>query len=410
MLSEFCSVSEAEQDDFVGLRIVDGLPHVTFPRGYALPENEKQLRRDVFKLMSAIQKFGGNRDGEKPVLFAGEESSAFPFLSYQFIIKDFLAHGYYTEKEVHYITGQRGKINWKRTIQQQQPQIDNNNIVYLDFTLKTNRINENNLITRIHEYCVYESFSMIGWLFLSSDSLPRRPSLPFNKKLFLAVLRKELYGTFNDNKKKLFQSMINVINQSEENQGLLPRITFGVNRFEYIWEDMVDYVFGENNIEDYFPHAHWHIVSGNGYRVESSELKPDTIAVIQDRVFILDAKYYKFGVTGNPMHLPATDSIQKQITYGEYVVNNNMAEPSKVFNAFLMPFNSGESNMPYKFVSVGTADWKQYSEQTLNYNYVLGILVDTRFLLTQCTKHDFIEINRLCSLIEESLADYRHQV
>lgn len=202
--------------------------------------------------------------------------------------------------------------------------------------------------------------------------------------------------------------MINIIIHSEENQGQMPRITYGVNRFEYIWQDMINYVFGEDNIEEYFPHAHWHILSGNGYHIESSELRPDTIAKVQDKVFILDAKYYKYGITWNPLHLPATDSIQKQITYGEYVDANEMADTDKIYNAFLMPFNcSGE--MPYKFVSIGTADWKLYSAQTPNYNYVLGVLVDTRFLLTLYTKHNVVEINRLCSLIEESLSEYRQQ-
>lgn len=35
MLSDFCSVSENEYDDFVGLRITDGLPSVVFPRGFS---------------------------------------------------------------------------------------------------------------------------------------------------------------------------------------------------------------------------------------------------------------------------------------------------------------------------------------------------------------------------------------
>lgn len=407
MLSDFCSVSENEYDDFVGLRIADGLPSVVFPRGFSLSNDDKQLRRDVLRLLSAIQKFGGNREGEKPEFTSGERQDSFPFISYQYIIQDFMAHGYYTEKEVRYVKALKGKINWKRTIQQQQPQLDGENVVYLDFTVKTNKINDNNLITKIHEYCVYESFRMIGWLFVSTEALPKKPSIPFNRRQFLTTLQAELSTTFNDSKKRLLQNMINVVQCAEEFTSATPKVTFGVNRFEYIWEDMINYVFGEDDRERYFPHAHWHIIRHNGYDVQSSELRPDTIAKVDEKVFILDAKYYKFGVTGNPMHLPATDSVQKQITYGEFVDANHFGEQNSIFNAFIMPFNKGAAQQPYKFVSVATADWKAYNAETPNYYYVLGILLDTRYLMTSYTKHNTSEIMKLCSLIESSLQTYR---
>jgi len=407
MLKEFCTVSENEVDDFVGLRFVDGNPQVVFPRGFRLPDDEKLLRRDVFRLLAAIQKFSGRHEGERPKNDMGEQALSFPVLSYQYIIKDYLAHGYYTEKETNYIVAPRGKINWKRTIQKEDPQLDNGNIIYLDFIVSRNRINSNNLLTKIHEYCVYESFYKIGWLFISSDALPKKPSIKLNRKLFLSVLRKELSRTFNDNKKRLFQCMINIISQEEESLDELPQVTFGVERFEYVWEGMINYVFGEDNREMYFPHAHWHIVSNHGFSVQSSELRPDTIAKVEDKIFILDAKYYKYGITRNPLHLPATDSIQKQITYGEFVKSNGLADADNIYSAFLMPYNMGEGEQPYKFVSVGTADWKPYNEYTENYNYVIGILVDTRTLLETYAKHNYTEIVSLCSLIEESLQFYR---
>ena len=101
-------------------------------------------------------------------------------LSYQYIIQDFLAHGYYIEKEVQYAEATKGKISWKRTIQQQRPQIDGNNAVYLSFIVRQNKINDNNLITRIHEYCVYESFRNLGWLY--TPAMPKKPTITFNKK------------------------------------------------------------------------------------------------------------------------------------------------------------------------------------------------------------------------------------
>ena len=57
-----------------------------------------------------------------------------------------------------------------------------------------------------------------------------------------------------------------------------------------------------------------------------------------------DAKYYRYGDSKDPTELPRSTSINKQITYGEYVATdpkfkdeNGHAPP--VYNVFLMPFN-----------------------------------------------------------------------
>jgi hypothetical protein len=170
---------------------------------------------------------------------------------------------------------------------------------------------------------------------------------------------------------------------------------------------MIDHVFGEDNKEKYFPHATWHIISGNS--VVSSALEPDTIMLHEDKVYILDAKYYKYGITRNPMHLPASSSIEKQIVYGEYVETNLGIPRDKIYNAFVMPFDSGSEDDPYRFVSVGTADWKTYGINSANYEYVLGILMDTRYLLEQHSKHNTSEIEVLSDLIVSSLTTYRNK-
>lgn len=406
MLHEICSVSEREDDDFVGLRFSEGVPSVVFPRGFLISDNEKQLRRDTLRLLATIGKFSGRREGDKTKNSIGEMSLSFPILSYQFIIYDFLAHGYYSENEIRYVESSKGKINWKRTIQKEQAQLDDGNIVYLNFVVKNNHIKNDNLISKIHEFCVYDSFSKLGWLYLDSEYIPHRPFIRFNRRLFLSVLYQEMGKTFNEQKRKLFQSMINIVSWNTEHGASQVDETFGVNRFEYIWEGMIDYVFGEENREIYYPRARWKVIHGRGFQTESSELRPDTVVKVGEKIYILDAKYYKYGVTFNPINLPQTDSIQKQITYGEYVAHKGFALPNNIFNAFIMPYQSTDE-YPYRFVSVATADWKHYSESTPNYEYVLGILLDTTYLLRTYAKHNFQEIDALTTLIEESLDRYR---
>jgi len=396
--------SKDSPDYFVGIRYREGRPEVVFPHGYNISADQKECRRDVFRLLAVLKRFTERTEGDK-VFGSSGTLSTFPLASYQYIIQDFLEHGYYIENEVRYIPGQKGKINWKKTIQQEQAQLDGSNIIYLNFRVKTNKINDDNLLTHIHRYCVYHSFYRFGWLYLSSAYLPPEPPFKADYKLFLNALKKALNSTFNDSKRKLFQSMINILKQHEEETDVKD-FSLGVYRFDSVWENMIDFVFGEDNKDVYFPHAKWHIIK-NGALETSSALEPDTIMKYNNKIYVLDAKYYQYGVTGQPSDLPNTSSIQKQITYGKHIVENFQLEAKDdVFNAFIMPFNSlgGEK---VKFVSVGTADWETYTSSTPNYAYVLGVLLDTKWIVTEYSKHNESEIEQLSEFIEQSLKKYR---
>ena len=403
MLKQYCRLSDSQVDNFVGLKFLNGEPIVIFPRGYRLSDDEKQLRKDIVRLLSTLNRFSGRYEGENSINSIGEKNLSMPIQSYQYIIHDFLAHGYYTENEVDYHINKKGKIYWKRTIQKITPQISNNNIVYLNFVTSKNKVKNNTIISKIHEYCVWDSINKFGWLFFNSEIKSKKPSIKLNKKVFLSVLKHELGNTFNENKKMLFQSMINIISQVNENITDKFNDSFGVNHFEYIWEKMIDHVFGEENKDIYFPHAHWHILKGKSYKTESSALEPDTIIKLDDKYYIVDAKYYKYGITRNPIHLPASSSIEKQIVYGEYIQEKFNVEDNKIFNAFVLPYNSGNSDEHYEFVSVGTGDW---NSQTRNFDFVLAILLDTRYIINTYSKHNVSEIEQLTNLIEESLKNY----
>ena len=198
--------------------------------------------------------------------------------------------------------------------------------------------------------------------------------------------------------------MIEIVNCVEE-QADLKDFQFGVTRFEYVWENLIDYVFGESNKDIYFPHAKWHIIAGD--RTESSALEPDTVMKHDGKFYILDAKYYKFGITGLSAHLPATSSIQKQITYGDYIAARHFAESGDIYNAFVMPYAAREGDEPLKFVSMGTADWIEYSPETENYKFVLGILLDTKHIMQSYTRHSGREILNMSQLILDSIQSYR---
>ena len=81
----------------------------------------------------------------------------------------------------------------------------------------------------------------------------------------------------------------------------------------------------------------------------------------------------------------------------------------KIYNAFIMPYKSNNEEK-IKFVSIGTAGWEHYNINTPNYAYILGLLVDTRWLITNYSRHSDLEIEKLASLIERSLYSTRNMI
>ncbi len=123
-------------------------------------------------------------------------------------------------------------------------------------------------------------------------------------------------------------------------------------------------------------------------------------------VYVLDAKYYKYGVTGKTWDLPESTSINKQITYGEYIANEDKfkkkhGENMKVYNAFLMPFDSLKSKYPNNanMLKVGQAvsNWKDNTEE---YHKIQGVLLDVKTLMSINVRQEMKEIEKLAKLIE----------
>lgn len=399
--------SNYERDTFVGLKCEDGDISIHFPIGYHVSEENKELRKDIMLLFSTLAANTEKRDSE--LLGPGRrfDEVEFPLQSYLFLIRDFVARGYYREQEVSYTASGTGKINWNRTIKSQKPYVQDTDVFYLDFVTKRNSIKENELITLIHEYCVYESFEKIGWLF--TGVMPKKPRIAKREKIFRAVLKEKISHTFNDRNRVLFRHMLAVID-FEGDRDSDKNYRYGTYRFEYVWEKMIDKVFGIKNKEEYYPGTIWDV---NGARHDNTPLRPDTIMVLENNVYILDAKYYKYGVTSKLSDLPDSESIGKQIIYGEYVTyeekfKEKHGNDMKVYNAFLMPFDSVKNKDAgnREMIKIGEAlsGWKDHlknhsKDHLKEYQRIQGILVDTRTLMRINTSRDMKEIQKLAELI-----------
>ena len=137
------------------------------------------------------------------------------------------------------------------------------------------------------------------------------------------------------------------------------------------------------------------VLKKNGYAPkDASSLRPDTIRLepissdfnADEKVaYVLDAKFYRFGTTGNESDLPTTTSIQKQITYGDNIICNLQKKENItcVYNAFIMPYNKHNNPFGYatdlEYIGYSEANWRN---DALSHTRICAFLIDTKHLIS----------------------------
>lgn len=394
-LNKICSVSTGfEGDSFVGVKMSGDVPKVCFPLGFSLSDSEKELRKDIVLLIKVLKTF--HRKDEESRVSSYQENMMldFPLFAYQRMMLHFMNYGSVSELENVYVGSKTGKISWGRTIKQKQPVYQENGPVYLDYIVKKSVSSQDAILAEIYNYCVYCAFKTIGWLY--TDKQIRKPKIKFNHKMFVAVVKEKLEVSYTDARKELLSDMLAIIND-QGNEGFKQKdYVYGTYEFEYIWEKIIDRAYGISDKKKYFPKTYWHLSS----KRDNHALEPDTIMLHGRDVYVLDAKYYRYGVTGIPSHLPDTSSIQKQITYGEYIDNHSEEFcVERIFNAFLMPADlcSGgfQCDATVSYVGYADSDWKKNDK---TYEKVAAILVDTKSLMKNYSKNSSL-VDELAKII-----------
>jgi len=384
-----CHINTNEDGDrFVGIRIDTDHAMVYFPIGYQLPETDAGIRMDIRHLIQVLSEFTTREERLVAVRkSAVSETVDFPLHAYQEVLEYYFSIGgnYYVETDPVYKTGVSGKQDWSRTIRNQVPFVQQkdgvSSLIYTTFTIRTVTPNAAKQITQINRFCVYEAFRKLGWLYV--PYMPEQPGPHPDLTTSIAVLNSKLCNTNDDKKRNLFQAMKDMLQFMDEKTSE-KRFFFGTDQFEHVWEKLIDRAFGERNKEQYFPKTRWLLDYGT-YK-EKRPLMPDTIMIYDGRYYVLDAKYYRYGWTADPDHLPNASSINKQITYGEYMEHHFHMENDSLFNAFLMPYNMAENRFGLTGTvgNIGEAvgEWRSNKK---NYERIQGIVIDTRYLMYHYT-------------------------
>ena len=263
-----------------------------------------------------------------------------------------------------------------------------------------------------------ESARQKGPLYGILENEVEEPELLFDYELFAEVIQDKIAATFNDKHLELFHAMLKMVrylgnkeNRGEDGSENEP--LFGVNTFAPVWEAMVDKIFGklpQGVAKDKFnPHLRWNDGCRDEKLDESEEeivlndpkrstLRPDTIMVMGEGVYILDSKYYKYGLTRFNSHLPGAESVCKQMAYAEYV-EKMLGDPStslhfaqddtlSIYNAFIMPCcadaeGASASSATFQMKRVGYiyGDWKNVEDENRSYHKIACILLDMKSVM-----------------------------
>ena len=371
-----------KSNDFVGIRIEDGEINIYVPQVF---RKEQNYKRDLLLFLKSISLIG-KPDKENLNKGSNNLDNVWPINSYLWIIKDYLENGFYYNREKVYSNSYSGKIEWKKTIKQ-IPIYSDGNIIY-DKLVTSKMAASNDLIAQIYKLCLKQSIYKIGWVYNYNLKVDVQQIVSTSE--MVATVRKEINNTFDDIKRMRFNHMLKILKTTEGNKVVSNEYTYGIENYYYVFETMVDKLFDgikESEKKKYNPNGYWQL--NNQKPGLASSLRPDTILKKDGATYILDAKMYQYGVTKDVRDLPETQSIQKQITYGDYAYHQ--LNENKVRNAFILPYNKklkgfvedtnilkyNDGNLAY--FGQAYTDWRNTEDQK-DYENVYAFGIDFNYL------------------------------
>ena len=400
-----------KSNSFVGIKIDEGIVKVFVPRVF---REDEDWKKDIRLFLKSIE-IAKTKNTENINKGLNNTDNVWPIDSYLWLINDYLENGLYYNREKKISRSNSGKIEWKRTLQQ-VPIYSDGNIIY-DQLITSKMTPANDMITHIYKLCLRQSIDKIGWLFNYNFHI-QIDQIVSIKEMIMRV-RKELNETFDDIKRIRFNHMLNILKTTEGDNMLSSHYSYGITNYYYVFETMVDMLFdgitGDEK-KKYDPNGYWQLNGQN--RFLASRLRPDTILKRNDNTYILDAKMYQYGATHDRSKLPETQSLQKQITYGDFVSNNLMDK--NIRNAFIFPYNKclksfindpdalkyNDSNLVY--FGYAYVDWRD-DEDFQDYDNIYAFGIDFNYLLNNYKNPDYEIINQFCKVIEENIKTYREQ-
>ena len=396
-----------KSNEFTGIKIVDNKINIFVPQVFRY--DKKTFHKDILLFLKSISLA---ETVNKEFLNKGKNNikNVWPFESYLWIIKDYIENDFYYNREKTY-SNKGGKIEWKKTIKN-TPIYSNGNLIYDKFvTSKMSATND--IIAQIYRLCLKQSIEKIGWLFNLNFKVDVQQLI--SKKEMIHKVKQAINNTYDDVKRIRYNHMLKILKETEGESILSNSYMYGIENYYYVYEKMIDMYFDgiKDNKKNYNPNGYWQL--NNKKATIASSLRPDTIVKQNGITYIIDAKMYQYGVTHDIIDLPETQSIQKQISYGDYVMN--VLHETDVRNAFILPFNKelvefkNDPNIIYfnndelGYIGYAYVDWRKESKYEYVHDKIHTFVIDFNYLLRQYKKDNKKLIGEMCDLFEKITKD-----
>ena len=165
-------------------------------------------------------------------------------------------------------------------------------------------------------------------------------------------------------------------------------------------------------------------------------LREDSIYFTKKYCIIVDSKYYKYGLSQNPIqslsnndqyNLPGFSDINKQITYAEYVRHTYHQKVKKdfkvtdhnIFNFFVLPYSEkmvsnelkSDENLLLEKIKIRYIGYakQEWSNAHKSYNFIHILLVDTKLLMQNYMNITTKDLNNAIDAIVEKIINKKRE-
>lgn len=395
---EYIIENTLENNSFVGIKIINNEYYLCFPLGFKVKRGTETYYKKILRYLYKTVLLTKSIENIKDDVYESNNDKVIPINSYIYLLSDYFANGTYKYNEVKYKLDNKGKINWKRTFRNNF-YVQNKAPIYLDTIVRYNK-KEHNIISLLQLYCVNKAIDMLVFLgdFHKPYSELTDQDISNNINYYNNLIDKELKNTNNDKKKLLLNHIKNIINDCNCSSHFIR--SFGTINYHYSFEKMINKLFGNiNNLKEFYPTSLWYLDKDEeGF--ESSKLREDTIWKGKDLVYIIDSKYYRYGILEyNNDLLPNTSTIYKQIVYGDYVFKKLQKKDKKkykIYNIFIIP-SDRDNFLEYK----GYAKMKLLDDDQ-KFKKVYLLFINMNDLMDKYFNKDFNQIDKMIEIIEKN--------
>lgn len=389
---DICSIKKNKvKFKVVGILVWGNMFILIFPKGYSIPTDSKEREKHAQILIQTLLKYRAENklDIEEAEMLAGEEGdfSENLYTAWQ-IFNDFVQNGILNKTEKEKVLNDKN-IDWQATINKTHPLFSGDSIIYASPVSRRRVNNQQHLLVKLQNFCVFRSVEKYGWLFEVSHSeldLEVR-ELPCDIRYAINYLIKELNYTFKEREQIVIKMLIDFLQGIEAEQSDEKLNLLATPYFHNVWEKVCGQIFDSQYelLKSIIPKTNWEI-SGNA-KVHSQ--RPDIMILKNEILYILDAKYYDI-----ESNLPGWSDIVKQLFYSYTIFKNITSERfttknekldiklkniKEVNNSFLFPSNHEEPIKRIGKVSVeNNEDLKDVAAYQVNTFFAMNCYLEKK--------------------------------